>query len=160
MNKYWPKKWNKQLPNFLGEDFFSSFDFLEEDEQQSTADTHSPSQLSGIKVNIYESANELLCIFRVPGLNLNDVHIDVYDKTLEITGRVQIDHLQFRPIHLELYEGPITRKVKLPYPVRHDKMDASYSSGYLYLRLHRLIRPKETEQKLKIKNLDGTHKEK
>lgn len=159
MNKYWPKNWNQHLPNFLGEDFFSNFDFLEEAEEKQASSERSPKQTSGIKVNIYESANELLCIFRVPGLDLDDVLIDVYDRTLEITGRVQIHHHNFRPLQLELYEGPVTRKVKLPYPVRHDKMEASYSRGYLYLRLHRLIRSKDTEQKIKIKDLDTEQKE-
>lgn len=158
MNKYWPKKWNEQLPNFLGDDFFSNFNFLENDEQKQAETKHSPNQMSGIKMNMYESANELLCIFRVPGLDLEHVVIDVYDKTLEISGRIQIDHEQFHPVQLELYEGPVTRKVKLPYPVRHDKMDASYTSGYLYLRLYRLIRSNDTKQNIKIKNLDAKRK--
>jgi len=157
LNKYWPKKWNNKLPNFLGEDFFSSFDCMENDEENpSQANTNSidPNNSSGIKVNLYESENELLCIFRVPGLILEDVFIDVYDRTLEVTGRVEIDHKDFQPVQLELYQGPVTRKVKLPYPARHDKIDAAYQHGYLYIRLHRLIRSKETKQRIKIKDLD------
>lgn len=162
MNKYWPKKWNDKLPNFLGEDFFSSFDFMENNNNNETEPANmnnnnsniDPNNSSGIKVNLYEAENELLCIFRVPGLNLDDVIIDVYDRTLEVIGTVQIDHKGFRPIQLELYQGPVTRKVKLPYPARHDKIDAAYHHGYLYIRLHRLVRSKETKQKIKIHDLD------
>ncbi|WP_018933164.1 Hsp20/alpha crystallin family protein [Gracilibacillus lacisalsi] len=160
MNKYWPKKWNEKLPNFLGEDFFSSFDFLEDEENgnNNTNNNNNEQMLkntgSSIKVNICESENELLCIFRVPGLNLEDVEIDVYDKTLEITGTVGVDHKGFSPIHMELYQGPVIRKVQLPYPAYHDKVEAYYHHGYLYVLLHRLIRSKETKQKLDVQDLE------
>ncbi|WP_171038062.1 Hsp20/alpha crystallin family protein [Aquibacillus sediminis] len=163
MNKYWPKKWNEKLPNFLGEDFFASFDFLEEEENGNNNNNNNNgnkvSNGSGIKVNICESENELLCIFRVPGLNLEDVEIDVYDKTLELVGTVGIDHKGFSPIHMELYQGPVMRKVQLPYPARHDKIDASYHHGYLYILLHRLIRSKETRQKLDVHDLEEMNQE-
>lgn len=152
MNQYWPKKWNEKLPNFLGEDFFSSFENFENNSNTENENTNS----SGMKVNICEGDNELLCIFRAPGLQLDDVQIDVYDMTLEVVGNVQIDHKGFRPVHLELYQGPVKRKIKLPFPARHDKIDAFYRHGYLYIHLHRLIRTEDTKQKLHIKDLDET----
>ncbi|MBM7542362.1 Hsp20/alpha crystallin family protein [Amphibacillus cookii] len=158
MNKYWPKKWHDKIPNFLGEDFFSSFDFIEEEANSNENQTDQPKRIknngSSVKVNICESNNQLLCIFRAPGLNLEDVEIDVYDKTLEIIGTVSVDHKGLSPIHMELYQGPIIRKVQLPYPAHHDKIEAAYQDGYLYVWLHRLIRSKETRQKLAIKNFE------
>ncbi|MUK88553.1 Hsp20 family protein [Ornithinibacillus sp. L9] len=162
MNKYWPKKWNEKLPNFLGEDFFSSFDFLENNEEGSEVNNNNNNNnnqsnsvnTSSMKVDMCELENELLLIFRAPGLMLEDVEIDVYDKTLEISGYIQINHKGFRPIQSELYQGPVIRKVKLPYPCRHDKISASYQYGYLYVHLHRLIRTKETLKKLEIQDLE------
>ncbi|SET55117.1 Molecular chaperone IbpA, HSP20 family [Oceanobacillus limi] len=157
MNKYWPKKWNEKLPNFLGEDFFSSFDFLENNQEEgenSNDNTAKSPNFSSLKVDICELENELLLVFRAPGIMLEDVEIDVYDKTLEISGYIQVDHKKFRPIHSELYQGPVMRKVKLPYPCRHDKIKASYHHGYLYVHLHRLIRTKKTLKKIDVHDLD------
>jgi HSP20 family molecular chaperone IbpA len=155
LNKYWPKAWKEKLPNFLGEDFFSSFENFEMNDMDNpnTSGTNN-NNYSSVKVNICESDNELLCIFRIPGLNLEEVEVDVYDMTLEIVGQVNIDHQGFRPLQLELYQGPVKRQVKLPYPCRHDKIRATYRHGYLYIRLHRLFRTKDTKQKLDIQNLD------
>lgn len=155
MNKYWPKGWKDKLPNFLGEDFFSTFENFEMNDMENNPNPPGGSNsnnYSSIKVNICESDNELLCIFRIPGLHLEDVEVDVYDMTLEIVGSVSIDHKGFRPVQLELYQGPVKRKVKLPYPARHDKIHATYKHGYLYVHLHRLFRNKETKQKLDIKD--------
>ncbi|MEC5425009.1 Hsp20 family protein [Virgibacillus sp. C22-A2] len=160
MNKYWPKAWKEKMPNFLGEDFFTSFENFEENDMEnaSTNNTVSNSSnnhnYSSVKVNICESNNELLCIFRIPGLKLEEVDIDVYDMTLEIVGYVTIDHKGFSPIQLELYQGPVKRKIKLPYPARHDKINATYRHGYLYVHLHRLIRTRETKKTLDVHDLD------
>ncbi|WP_163970571.1 Hsp20/alpha crystallin family protein [Oceanobacillus halotolerans] len=158
MNKYWPNNWKKSLPNFLGEDFWSTFEDLDlenaEVETSQTNNNSNSNNSSGIKVNICEAGNELLCIFRLPGLVLEDVEVDVYDLTLEVVGTIQIDHKGFRPMHMELYQGPVRRKVKLPYPARHDKINATYQHGYLYLHLHRLIPSGETKQKLQVKTDD------
>ncbi|MFD2043537.1 Hsp20/alpha crystallin family protein [Ornithinibacillus salinisoli] len=164
MNKNWPKKWNEKLPNFLGDDFFSSFDFLENMDEGSENDNDNntnnnnknskSANNSSMNVDMCELENELLLIFRAPGLMLEDVQIDIYDKTLEISGYIQIDYKGFRPLHSELYQGPVFRKVKLPFPCRHDKMSASYHHGYLYVCLHRLIRTKETLKKLDIHDIE------
>jgi len=157
LNKYWPKAWKEKLPNFLGEDFFSGFENFETNDMDNPAPSTSGTNnnnYSSVKVNICESDNELLCIFRIPGLNLEEVEVDVYDMTLEIVGTVSIDHKGFRPLQLELYQGPVKRQIKLPYPCRHDKINATYKHGYLYVHLHKLYRTKDTKQKLDIQDLD------
>lgn len=153
MNKYWPKEWMEKMPNFLGEDFFASFNNFEENDTGNSTKNNT-NNYSSVKVNICESDNELLCIFRIPGLNLEDVRVDIYDMTLEIVGTVNVDHKEFRPVQLELYQGPIKRQIKLPYPARHDKISSTYQHGLLYVHLHRLFRTNETKQKLDVYDLD------
>lgn len=226
MNKYWPKQWNKALPNFLGEDFFSSFqDFFDEEDEESNRDNnrntnhnitedntsnpnaptsnHQPNQpnnhaqenpgmnpshnsqtnpnpdpntrsnhnqqrnlnqmiqknndqqVSNVVANIYESNNEVLCIFRLPGLKLKEVDIRLYGVTLEINGKVHVEETGYRLIHNEIYEGPVHRRVTLPIPVRDDKIEASYNHGYLIIRLHRLIQPGEKPKSITIKDLEN-----
>ncbi|MBM4765222.1 Hsp20/alpha crystallin family protein [Bacillus sp. B15-48] len=160
MNKYWPKNWKNKLPmpNFLGEDFFSTFEQFEnmevETESEPNQQISKHSRTAGIKVNIYESGHELLCIFRLPGLKLKEVDIDVYDKFLEVKGTVHIHDNGFRPIQQEIFQGSVFRKVELPYPVRTDKIDASYHHGYLLITLHRLIRSDLGKPKIVIHDHD------
>jgi HSP20 family molecular chaperone IbpA len=157
LNKYWPKQWKKALPNFLGDDFFSSFENMENMEMESTTDNETGNQKnhpSSIKVNLYESGNVLLCVFRLPGLKLKEVDFDIYDKTLEITGAVHLEPDGFRPIHLEIFQGAVKRKVTLPYRVRSDKVEASYKHGYLFVYLHRLIRSNYEKPNVTIDDLD------
>lgn len=175
MNDYWPKQWNKVLPSVLGEDFFSSFQeaFEKNEENEGNNETNASNnnnnnnnqknitlqknneQVSSIMVNIYESNNEVLCIFRLPGLKLKDVDISIYGVTLEVNGKVYVEETGYRPIHQEIYEGPVHRKVTLPLPVRDDKIDASYNHGYLILRLHRLIQPGDKPKNIIIKDLEN-----
>jgi HSP20 family protein len=158
MNKYWPKEWEKALPNFLGEDFFSSFEQLEKMDPDNTSQPKAPAStkknISSLHVNVYESGHELLCVFKLPGLKLKEVDIDVYDQTIEVKGSVFVEDNGFRPISKEIFEGPVERKVKLPYPVRSDKIDASYHHGYLFILLHRLIRANAQKPKIYIDDLD------
>lgn len=56
MNKFWPKEWKDKMPNFLGEDFLNGFD------TNGNNDMSNAPNNSGIKVNVCESDNELLCI--------------------------------------------------------------------------------------------------
>ena len=141
MYNHLPDQWKKMLPKFLGDDFFSQFDNLQFEN-------------SGVKVNIYESSNELLCVFAVPGLKLEEVDIYAYERTLEIRGNIHIDYKGFRIIQEEITQGPFKRTIELPFPVRDDKIDAAYQRGTLVIHLHRLIRPDQMKHKIKVKNLD------
>lgn len=147
MNKYWPNNWKKSLPNFLGEDFFSSFENM---------DIESSSSNTNVNMNIYESGHELMCIFALPGLKLEDVDIYVYEKTLEIRGAVHIDDDGFKLLHQEIYQGPVKRTVELPYAVRDDKVEALFKRGHLFIHLYRLIRPTQSKGKVIVQNLDKT----
>lgn len=148
MNKFWPMNnnggnanWNKSFQSFFGDDFFSDFQNLIFDS-------------SGPKLNIYESGNEILCVFALPGLKLEEVDIYAYEKTLEVKGTLHVNYNGFRTIQEEISQGPFKRTVELPYPVRDDKVDASYQRGILIIHLHRLIRSTPIKKKVNIQNLD------
>ena len=168
MNKYWPEEWKKKLPNFLGENFFSNFESFENwenldefaDQTNTNTNTNKSNankdinNSSSIRVNMYESGHELLCVARLPGLVLKEVDIDIEDNIIEILGNVKVDHYGFRAIQEELYQGPVKRRFKLPYPVRKDKIDVSYKHGHLLIHLHRHFRSPEAKPKLQIEDLD------
>ncbi|WP_034742768.1 Hsp20/alpha crystallin family protein [Halalkalibacter wakoensis] len=148
MNRNWPNHWKKSLPNFLGEDFFSAFENMD---VEGNSSSHAE-----VSMNIYESGNELLCIFATPGLKLEDVDIYVYEKTLEVRGNINIDYNGFRLVHQEIPQGPIQRTVELPFAVRDDKVEALFKSGHLFIHLHRLFRPNQANNKIIVQNLDQT----
>lgn len=133
--------WKKALPNFLGDDFFSDF-------QNLIFDSNGP------KINIYESGNEMLVTFALPGLKLEEVDIYAYERTLEVRGTLHVDYNGFRLVHEEITQGPFKRTIELPFPVRDDKVDASYQKGVLIVHLHRLIRSTPIKKKVNIHNLD------
>ncbi|WP_059104085.1 Hsp20/alpha crystallin family protein [Shouchella shacheensis] len=152
MHKSRPNGWKKSLPSFLGEDFFSSFENM--DFESSPGSTTS-STSSSSSVNIYESGHELLCIFALPGLKLEDVDIYVYEKTLEVRGTMHIDYNGFHLLHQELYQGPVMRTLELPYAVRDDKVEALFKRGLLFIHLHRLIRPNQSKNKIIVQDMDN-----
>lgn len=166
LNKYWPEEWKKKLPNFLGEGFFQNFESFEnwenvefETEKTGAAANKATKKVdvnnsSSIRINIYESGHELLCIARLPGLEIKNVDIDVYDSTLEISGTVRVKNNGFRAIQEEIYQGPVRRRVSLPYPVRQDKISASYKHGHLMILLHRHLRSEDSKPKIIIDDLD------
>lgn len=144
VNDNWLKNntnWNKGLPNFMGDDFFSEFKNLMFDN-------------NGPKVNIYESGNEILVIFSLPGLKMEDIDIYAHEKTLEVRCTIHTDYQGFRLIQDEILQGPVKRTIELPYPIRDDKVDASYQRGLLSIYLHRLIRTNNIKNKIKVKNLE------
>ena len=144
MDKFWQmNNWKNQLPKFLGDDFFSEFPGLLNN-----------NSTTGPQANIYESGNELMCVFALPGLKLEDVDIYTFQKTLEVRGMTHVDYKGFRLIQEELSQGPFKRTIELPYPVRDDKVSASYKNGLLIIHLHRKITSNQIKNKVNIKNLD------
>lgn len=144
MNNWPNSQWKKSLPKFLGEDFFSEFQGIFPDSYSN----------SGTRVNMYESGNELICIFALPGLKLEEVDIYAYQKTLEVRGTLHIDYSGYRLIQEEIVQGSFKRTIELPFPVRDDRVDASYKNGILIIHLHRLIQKNQINNKVNIKQLD------
>ncbi|WP_096201833.1 Hsp20/alpha crystallin family protein [Bacillus sp. FJAT-45350] len=141
MNNNFSQNWKSMLPKFLGDDFFSSFDNLSNEN-------------SVVRMNMYETSNELLCVFTLPGLKLEEVDIYAYERTLEVRGTLHTDFSGFRIIQEEIPQGPFKRTIELPFPIRDDKIDAAYQKGLLVIHLHRLIRSNHLKNKVSIKNLD------
>jgi HSP20 family protein len=135
------KGWKQYAQNLLGDDFFWDFKGLLKDK--------------GPLINIYESANEILCLISIPGLkNLNDIDIYVNHNTLKIQGIITYKYKGFLPIQEELFEGGFNRAIQLPYPVRDHPIDATYEKGLLIVHLHRLIERNRKKSKINIKELE------
>ncbi|MFC7394623.1 Hsp20/alpha crystallin family protein [Scopulibacillus cellulosilyticus] len=97
--------------------------------------------LSGIRVDVHETANEVVATCDIPGLERKeDVDIDVENNTLSISGtihksnEVKEEHMHRR----ERFTGRFQRAVSLPSPVSHKGVRASYKNGVLEVRMPKL----------------------
>lgn len=105
-----------------------------------------------LRVNIYESKDELMCLFLLPGVKkVEDIHLNVNEKTLEISCDIHIEHSGFRVVQEEFHEGKFSRIINLPFSVRTDRIDASYKRGLLAVHLFRLM-PSSESQSILIKD--------
>lgn len=106
-------------------------------------------------MNIYQSDNELLCLFAIPGLdNMDDVDVFLDYNTMDIKGNINLRYRGFRLTDNELFEGSFQRTVDLPFPVKEDKINATYQNGLLIVHLHRLIPDDRPKQKVSIKKIE------
>ncbi|MFG6115507.1 Hsp20/alpha crystallin family protein [Halobacillus sp. MO56] len=133
--------WKKNLDRFFGHDFWGDFEGLVKPPLP--------------QMNLYQYDNELLCIFNIPGLkDLNKVDVFVNHATLEVRGIVEINQKGGQQLKGEIIQGAFDRKVDLPYPVRDDKIHASYKQGLLVVQLHRLISDADQKNRIQITNME------
>ncbi|WP_407272612.1 Hsp20/alpha crystallin family protein [Radiobacillus sp. PE A8.2] len=133
--------WKKNMDTFFGQNFWKEFD-----------DVLKPPLP---QINLYKYDNELVCYVNLPGVrNINKVDVFVDYATLELRGMIDINHSGGQVIKEEILQGVFERKVELPYPVRHDKVDASYQYGLLVLRLHRLVKSDGQKHRTEIIDLE------
>ncbi|WP_157801005.1 Hsp20/alpha crystallin family protein [Bacillus solitudinis] len=132
MNSY---DWNKPFQGQFQDEFWKSFNtFFNGNEQH-------------LRVNLYQSGHELLCIVFLPGIKkVEDIHLNAYENVLEISGDNSLDYEGFQLVQQEISQGSFKRKIELPFSVRKDKIDASYSRGVLTIHLYRLIPDKNKNQ--------------
>ncbi|WP_230501274.1 Hsp20/alpha crystallin family protein [Sutcliffiella rhizosphaerae] len=118
--------WRKQWDQFFGDEFWNGFEPYFENMQTQT--------------NLYKSENELLCVMSLPGLiNPENVQLYVRPQKLEVKGQIHLNIQGYELIEEGIAQGEFQRTFELPFPVRDDKMDATYENGLLYIHLHRHI---------------------
>ncbi|NSL53005.1 Hsp20/alpha crystallin family protein [Calidifontibacillus erzurumensis] len=139
--KNW-QDWRKNLDAFFGENFLSSFENI-------LLYNYFP------QVNVYKTDNELIVLANIPGLNdINNVDVFIDYQSLELRGNVNLKYKGFKLIQDELFNGHFERKINLPYPVKEDRIDATYQNGLLIIHLHRLIPDDHRRHKIEIKKIE------
>ncbi len=134
-------EWRKNLDQFFGENFWNDF--------ESIIKPNIP------QINMYKTENEILCYVNVPGMrDINQIEIYADHTTLELRGNIHLDYAQGSVVREEILQGNFDRKIQLPYPVRSDKIDATYQHGVLIIQLHRLISDKSSRNKVNIRMLE------
>ncbi|MFC0470356.1 Hsp20/alpha crystallin family protein [Halalkalibacter kiskunsagensis] len=131
-----PFDWNHPIKSHFQDDFWKNFQNVFNGNDQQT------------RVNLYQAGHELKCLLFLPGIKkVEDIYLNVSDNTLEVSGNNIQEHSGFQLIQQEFSQGPFKRIIELPFPVRKDKIDASYSRGIVTVHLYRLIPDNNKGQK-------------
>ena len=91
-------------------------------------------------VDVYESADEIIVLADMAGLNKEELHIEVNRKQIKIAGvRKAVQHLQnAHYCQAEIPHGYFERIISLPAPVESQSAKASYADGILMVRINKL----------------------
>jgi HSP20 family protein len=136
------QEWKNNMDHFFGEKFWSEFEGI----------IKPPIP----QVNIYKSDNEVLCVVNLPGMKkIDNVDVFVDYTTLELRGIISIDPGNKQLIQEEIIQGTFDRKIELPFPVRSDKISATYKGGLLYIQLYRLITKESNKNKVPIQMMEN-----
>ncbi|MGI8314593.1 Hsp20/alpha crystallin family protein [Halobacillus mangrovi] len=139
MNQF--KDWKTNLDRFFGQDFWGDFEGM--------------MKPSIPYVNMYQYDNELLCFVNIPGMN-HPKNVDVFvdHSILTLKGKIEINHRGGHQILSEIADGTFERSVDLPFPVRDDKIEATYKHGLLVIQLYRQITDSSKQRPISIRHIE------
>lgn len=133
--------WKKNLDYFFGDSFWNEFEGL--------------IKPTIPQINLYQTDHELFCIVNIPGLDdLDKLDIYVDYSTLELKGTINMDNSHGVVVKEEILHGVFERKIPLPFPVRADKINATYKNGLVYIQLHRLISESNRKNRVNVRVLE------
>jgi HSP20 family protein len=97
-------------------------------------------------VDAWETEDELVLAFDLPGIPEDDIAVELEDNVLTVSGERQrtAEHSSERFYRFERRYGTFSRSVTLPVGVKEDEIKASYEDGVLEIRV-----PKPEEEKPK-----------
>lgn len=89
--------------------------------------------------DVYETADAVVVHMDIAGMLPGDFHIELADGILTISGERLPRREGKRHYHaMEVQIGPFERRLRIPAPVDPDSVQASYETGFLEVRLHKL----------------------
>jgi HSP20 family protein len=97
-------------------------------------------------VDVWETENDLVLSFDLPGIPEDQIAVEVDDNVLTVSGQRErtSDHSNDRFYRFERRFGTFSRSVTLPAGVSEEAIKANYADGVLEIRV-----PKPEEQKPK-----------
>jgi len=90
-------------------------------------------------IEVYETAEELVVLAEIAGIDEEQISVSIDDSTLLIRGeRRPLCEDTRRSIHeMSIHYGPFAADVYLPFPIDHERIVASYERGLLRIELPR-----------------------
>jgi HSP20 family protein len=104
------------------------------------------------RVNIKETAENIVLSFELPGMEKSDIKVLVKDGTLIVSGEraFKSEEKEENIIRTEIRTGKFSRSFTLPETVDPEQVSADYKNGILEIKLakHEEVKPKEIEVKV------------
>lgn len=103
-------------------------------------------------VDIWETKDNLVLSFEIPGIRDKDVHLSITDDLLSVRGERRFSReLKDESFHrMERVYGKFERHVQLPMPVQADKVKAAYRDGVLEVTVPKAEEVKPREIKIDL----------
>lgn len=96
----------------------------------------------GMPVDCYTTDDHAVVLAAMPGVHPDDINVSVHKDVLSITGSVSSDRKQHdkdgAPVTWylsEIQRGQYERRIKLPFAVEEDGVEAQFSNGLLRIEL-------------------------
>ena len=103
------------------------------------------------RCDLWETKDELVVAFDLPGVNEKDVNVSITGDLLTLRGeRRRPEHAEETYHHLERVYGKFERSIQVPIPVQPDKVRAGYRDGVLTVTLPKVEEVKPREIKIDI----------
>jgi len=92
------------------------------------------------QMDIYETPDEIIIMGEIAGVTKEDLELEISSKAVRIQGnRVPITRIENATYRLaEIQYGKFERILYLPAPIDPEVVSASYSNGFLQIRLAKL----------------------
>ncbi len=103
-------------------------------------------------MDVYETDKEVVAKVSLPDIDPEKVGISVKNGVLRVSGRSEEEKEEKNKGYWrkEIRKGAFERMVRLPAPVKEDKVDAVYERGTLRITMPK-TEEKKSEKKIKIK---------
>jgi len=92
------------------------------------------------QMDMYETPDEIIIMGEIAGVNKEDLELEISSKAVKIQGKrsqfPRIDNVKYRLA--EIQYGKFERVLYLPSPIDPEVVSASYSNGFLQVRLAKL----------------------
>jgi HSP20 family protein len=92
------------------------------------------------QMDIYETPDEIIILAEIAGVNKEDLELEISSKAVRVygnrTGLPRIDNATYRLA--EIQYGKFERILYLPTPIDPEVVSASYTNGFLQVRLAKL----------------------
>ena len=102
--------------------------------------------------DLYETHDDLVLNFELPGVREKDVSLSVTGDMLTVRGERQFNQVlkEDNYLHMERVYGKFERSVQLPKPIQTDRVTASFRDGVLEVKLPKAEAVKSKEIKIGI----------
>jgi HSP20 family protein len=103
-------------------------------------------------LDMYETKDDLLLYFELPGVREKDVSLSITGDLLTVRGErpFRLELKDDHAYHIERVYGRFERSVQLPMPVQADRVTATYRDGMLEVKLPKADEVKSKEIKIGI----------